>query len=305
MSSATPVSEGFVPFRGFRTWYRVVGNLARQEPGRLPILTVHGGPGGAHDYLEPLEALAQDGRPVVFYDQLGSGNSDRPEDPSLWSVELFIEELATVRRELGLDRIHLLGQSWGGMLVLEYALRHPAGLVSLIVANSTANMPLHISEVNRLREELPEEIQDTLRQHEEAGTTDDPAYKEAEMTFYTRHMCRLDPWPEPFMRMIEKGNEQIYRLLSGPNELHITGPLKDWNVNSRLSEIRVPTLIISGRYDEFTAAEQEILRDGIPGSEWVIFEESAHVPHLEETERFLEVLEGFLGRVEHQLTRET
>jgi proline-specific peptidase len=175
MSFATPVSEGFVPFRGFRTWYRMVGDLARQEPGRLPILTVHGGPGGTHDYLEPLEVLAQDGRSVVFYDQLGAGNSDRPDDPSLWSVELFVEELATLKRELGLDRIHLLGQSWGGMLALEYALRHPAGLASLIEANSAASIPLHISEVDRLREELPQEVQDTLRQHEEGGTTDDPA----------------------------------------------------------------------------------------------------------------------------------
>ena len=132
MSFAMPGSEGFAQFRGFHTWYRVVGDLAPQEPGWLPVLTVHGGPGGTHDYLEPLEALTQDGRSVVFYDQLGAGNSDRPDDPSLWSVELFVEELATVKRELGLDRIHLLGQSWGGMSALEYALRHPAGLASLI-----------------------------------------------------------------------------------------------------------------------------------------------------------------------------
>jgi proline-specific peptidase len=111
MPPAVPVSEGFVPFRGFRTWYRVVGDLAQPEPAKVPLLVLHGGPGESHDYLEPLEALAGSGRPIIFYDQLGGGNSDQPHDPSLWSVELFLDELATVRRELGLGHIHLLGQS--------------------------------------------------------------------------------------------------------------------------------------------------------------------------------------------------
>jgi proline-specific peptidase len=302
VSSTTPASEGFVPFREFRTWYRIVGELDQPAPGRFPLLVLHGGPGASHNYLDPLAALAQHGRPVVFYDQLGSGNSDRPDDPTLWNIDLFLEEVAAVRRELGLERVHLLGQSWGGLLALSYALMHPVGLLSLVLADATASMPLHIAEVNKLREQLPPEVKEVLGQHEEAGTTDDPAYEEATMAFYARHICRLDPWPEYLLEALEQINYQVYQTMWGVDELHITGNLKDWDVSPRLGEVRVPTLLLSGRYDLFTPAEQEVLRDGIPGSEWVLFEESSHLPHAEEPERFPEVLEGFLSRVERQLT---
>jgi proline-specific peptidase len=141
MASAAPVNEGFVPFRRFRTWYRVVGDLAQSKPAKLPLLVLHGGPGTPHDYLEPLEELTDAGQLIVFYDQLGCGNSDQPHDPSLWRVGLFLEELATVRQELGLEHIHLLGHSWGGMLAMEYVLTQPAGLASLILASSLASVP--------------------------------------------------------------------------------------------------------------------------------------------------------------------
>ena len=215
MPSAAPVSEGFVSFGGFRIWYRVVGDLAQPEPAKFPLLVLHGGPGGPSDYLEPLEELADAGRPIVFYDQLGCGNSDQPNDPSMWSVELFLEELATVRQELGLDHIHLLGHSWGGMLAMEYALTQPVGLASLILASSPASIPQWIAEANRLRKELPQEVEQTLRHHEEAGTTDEAAYEEAMMVFYQRHVCRLDPWPEPLMRTFAKleANPEVYNTM--------------------------------------------------------------------------------------------
>lgn len=188
MPSAAPVSEDFVSFRGFSTWYRVVGDLVQPESAKFPLLVLHGGPGLPHDYLEPLEALAQEDRhPVVFYDQLGCGNSDQPHDPSLWTIELFQEELATVRHELGLDHVHLFGHSWGGMLAMEYALTRPAGLASLILASTPVSIPQGLQEANRLRAELPQEVEETLRHHEEAGTIDDPAYQEAMMVFVQRH----------------------------------------------------------------------------------------------------------------------
>ena len=303
--SSTPSArrEGFLPFRQFRVWYRIVGELDQPAPGRFPLLVLHGGPGAPHDYLDPLAALAQSGgRPVVFYDQLGSGNSDKPDDPTLWNIDLFLEEVGAVRRELGLERIHLLGHSWGAMLALSYALMQPSGLLSLVPAGAFASMPLHIAEVDKLRAQLPSEVQEVLSHHEEAGTTDDPAYEEAMMAFFRRHLCKLDPWPEYLLEGLEQINLQVYQTMWGPDELHPTGNLKDWDVSPRLGEIRVPTLLLSGRYDLCTPADQEVLREGIPGSEWVLFEDSSHFPHDEEPERFLEVLDGFLSRVERQLT---
>ena len=298
MSTEMPTKEGRVSFRGYSVWYRIVGD--REAPGKLPLLCLHGGPGATHDYLEPLEAIAATGRRVIFYDQLGNGNSDHPSDPSMWTVALFVEELGVIRRALGLERVHILGQSWGGMLAMEHALTQPAGLTSLILADSLASMPQWIAEINRLRAELPSEVQATLLQHEVAGTTNDPAYLEGMMVFYRRHICRLDPWPDCLNRTLERvlQSPEVYGTMWGASEFHVTGNLKDWDISNRLGEIRVPTLVVGGRYDEATPALTEALHRGIADAEWVIFENSAHMPHLEETERYMQVLTKFLDRVE-------
>ena len=293
-----PIGEGHVQFREYKTWYRIVGDLNNTPPGNFPVLMLHGGPGLSHDYLEPLEALVETGRPVVFYDQLGCGNSDKPDNPSLWSVELFLEELATVRHSLGLDRIHLLGHSWGGMLAMEYALTQPEGILSLILASSPANVPLWITETKRLREELPPEVQQTLLRHEANGTTDDPAYLESMMLYYQRHVCRLDPWPEFVRRGLEIKGKQVFETMVGPSKTHIIGRLKNWNITSRFGSIAIPSLVTSGRYDELTPVQAAVVRDGIPDCKWVLFERSSHLPHAEETEHYLEVLNDFLSQIE-------
>ncbi|MSP13442.1 MAG: alpha/beta fold hydrolase [Chloroflexi bacterium] len=300
MSTELPISEGYISFRGYQVWYRIVGD--REAPGKLPLLCLHGGPGAPHDYLEPLEGIAATGRRVIFYDQLGCGNSDQPHDPSLWTIELFVDEVGVVRRALGLDRVHILGQSWGGMLAMEYALTQPAGLASLVIANSPANMSQWVSEGNLLRAELPAEVQQTLLKHEAAGTVESPEYQEAMLEYYRRHVCRLDPWPEYVSRAFEKlaQNPEVYLTMNGPSEFHVIGTLKDWNIVDRLGEIRAPTLVIGGRYDEATPAITETVHRGIPGSEWVIFENSSHLPHVEETEKYLPLVGQFLSRVEAQ-----
>lgn len=298
MEAITPVKEGSASFRGFKVWYRIVGD--HEARGKLPLLLLHGGPGATHDYLEPLEAMAATGRRVIFYDQLGSGNSDHPHDPAMWTVPLFVEEVGIVRRALGLARVHILGQSWGGMLAMEYALTKSTGLASLILADSPASMPQWVAEANRLRAKLPTEVQQILLKHEKANTTDDPAYQEAMLVFYRRHLCRLDPWPDCLNRTFEKltQNPEVYNTMNGPSEFHVIGSLKDWDIVERLAEIQVPTLVIGGRYDEATPAITETVHHGIAGSEWVIFERSSHTPHLEETERYIQVLGQFLSRVE-------
>ena len=295
METETPAREGRIPFKGATTWYQVVGD--EEVPGKLPLVCLHGGPGAAHDYLEPMAGLAG-GRRVVFHDQLGCGRSPYPEDPSMWTVELFIEELGEVRDALGLDRLHLFGNSWGGMLAMEYALTEPAGLASLVLASSPASIPLWLDETARLRAQLASEVQDTLARHEEAGTTDDPAYEEACRAFYERHVCRVVPFPDYVMRSFAQMPNQVYLMMNGPSEFHTVGTLRTWDITDRLGEIRVPTLVTSGRHDECTPLIAETVQRGIPGAEWVLFEDSSHVGHAEETDRYLDVVDGFLARVE-------
>lgn len=301
MEVDAPVKEGRIPFRNHRVWYRIVGD--HEDAGKLPLLCLHGGPGAAHDYIEPLQRVAATGRRVILYDQLGCGRSDHPHDPSLWAVDLFVAEVGAVREALGLNRLHLLGHSWGGMLAMEYALTRPEGLESLVVASSPASMRQWVAEANRLRADLPPEVQATLRTHEEAETTDDPAYEEAMGVFYRRHLCRLDPWPDYVQRTFAQLEEdpEVYHTMNGPSEFHVVGTLRDWDIKDRLGEIRVPTLVTSGRYDEATPAIAETVHRGIPGSEWVLFEESSHMAHAEEEEAYREALDGFLGRVEARL----
>jgi proline-specific peptidase len=298
MNVTQPVTEGTIPFHGFHTWYQIVGE--REDPGKLPLLCLHGGPGAAHDYLESLAAMAETGRRVIFYDQLGCGRSATPPNPSMWTVELYVEEVNAVRAALGLDRIHLLGQSWGGMLGMEYALTQPPGLASLTIASSPASMRQWVTEANRLRSELPPEVQATLTKHEEAGTTSDPEYEAASMVFYRRHVCRVDPWPEYVERTFDQlaRNPEVYNTMNGPNEFYVVGTLKDWDIIGRLHEIRVPTLVTSGRYDEATPLIAETIHSRIAGSEWMIFEQSSHMAHVEEPERYMRVLDTFLTRVE-------
>ncbi len=290
-------ATGTVPFRGHRTWYGVAGE--GEEAGRLPLLVVHGGPGSSHDYLEPLAALAE-GRRVVFYDQLGCGRSDHPHDPSLWSVDLFEAELGALRAALGLERCHLLGQSWGGALALEHAALRPAGIGSLILADPLVCTADWIAEADRLRSELPRDVQGVLRRHEVAGTTGDAAYQQAMLVYYWRHVCRLEPWPECLQRSFAalEADPEVYLTMWGPSEFHCTGVLEDWDVRPKLEAVTAPALVAGGRFDECTPAIQEDLHRRLPGSEWVVFEESSHMPHLEERERFLEVVARFLRRVE-------
>jgi proline-specific peptidase len=286
--------EGYVPVDGYRVWYRSVGG---GEGEHTPLLILHGGPGVPHDYLENLEALASDTQRVIFYDQLGCGRSDQPDDTSLWRVERFVEELATVRRELGLDRVHILGQSWGGMLAIEYALTQPQGLMSLILSNTTSSIPLWVAEANRLRSELPPEVNDTLSRHEAAGTTDDQEYQDAMQVFYDRHVIRVKPTPEYVQRALDNTGF-VYAYMNGPSEFHVIGVIKDWDRTDHLSEIHVPTLILSGRYDEATPAINTILHKGITGSEWILFENSSHLSHVEEPELYMQTVRAFLDRVE-------
>lgn len=288
---SAPAAEGRIPFRGHETWYRLVRGPAEA----VPLLCLHGGPGSTHLGLRPLVALA-DERTVVLYDQLGGGNSTRHDDPELWTVETFLDEVNAVRAALGLDRVHVLGYSWGGMLALEYALTRPAGLVGLVLSSTLSSSRLWGEEALRLRADMADEVRRVLDEHEAAGTTGDPAYEEAALAFYHRHVCRLDPWPEIVERIHKELRREVYEHMWGPSEVFPSGTLKDWDVTPRLGEISVPTLVTCGRYDEATPAQAEVIARGIPGAELVVLEGVAHMAPIEGPEAYLRVVREFLRR---------
>lgn len=292
------MSEGLVDWEGGRTWYRVEGDLG--VAGSAPLVLLHGGPGAAHDYLEPVADLATaTGRPCVLYDQIGCGRSQHlPDAPAdFWTVELFGRELAALIERLGIaGRYHVLGQSWGGMLGMEHALAHPSGLRSLVVANSPASIELWVSEANRLRGLLPREVQETLTRHEAAGTTDSAEYEQAVMRFYERHLCRI-PFPDCLQRTFAQLVEDptVYHTMNGPSEFHVIGTLRGWDITSRLHDIRVPVLVISGEYDEATPNVVRPLVEALPDARWELIEDASHSTHLEQPARFLELVDTFLS----------
>jgi L-proline amide hydrolase len=286
-------------WNGLETWHRTVGDL---RAGPTPVVICHGGPGAGHDYTEPIAELARYGRGCVLYDQVGCGNSmhlpDAPAD--FWSPQLFKDELVRLTEHLGIaDRYAVVGQSWGGMLAMEHALEHPEGLRAIVVADSPASMTLWVSEANRLREDLPPEVQATLLRHEADGTTGDPAYEEAVRVFYDRHLCRV-PWPDCVERTFAQlaADPTVYHTMNGPSEFHCIGSLKSWDITDRLHEITTPTLLVSGRHDEATPLIVGQIHERIAGSKWELFEDSSHMPHVEEPEAFLERVERFLVTVD-------
>ncbi|MGI8578272.1 MAG: proline iminopeptidase-family hydrolase [Nocardioidaceae bacterium] len=291
-----PTTEGTVDFGAWQTWYRISGSLASES---TPLVVLHGGPGAAHDYTLRIARLAEHGRQVVHYDQLGIGRSTHLPDrgADFWTVQLFLDELDNLLSRLHIaDRYHLLGQSWGGMLAAEHAVRRPAGLRSLVIADSPASMELWRSETARLVELLPSDVQQALSRHEQAGTTDHPDYQSATDVFNAHFVCRVVPNPPEVVATYAaiEADPTVYHTMNGPNEFHVTGSLRDWSIVERANRVNVPTLLINGRYDEATTATMQPFSDHIEGARWEVFEESSHMPHVEEEERYLDIVGKFL-----------
>jgi proline iminopeptidase len=289
----TTQREGKVQVPGGNVWYKIEGD----GPG-VPLLLLHGGPGAGHDYLEPMAALGND-RPVVFYDQLGCGKSDKPDDISLWQIKRFVDEVSAVRTALGLQRVHLLGQSWGGWLAIEYLLGKHSGVASVTLSNTSASA-LGFEEGAKSRvASLPEDVRQTIERCEADGTTNSPEYTMASFAFMQAHVCRIQPWPDYLMRTgANVETTPTYAHMWGPSEFTMTGNLSTWDRSNRLGEIDVPTLVISGPYDEAAPELAEELHAGIRGSEKVMIDETSHTPWIENTDAFFPVLRDFLRRNE-------
>jgi len=282
--------EGYVDVTGGRVWYRRYG-----DGDEMPVLLLHGGPGAASDYLQPLAERLSAFRPAIVYDQLGCGRADRPDDDSLWTVDRSVAEVDQVRQALGLNRCHLLGQSWGGWLAIDYMSRRPTGIERLVLASTSASIPQFMAEARRLIDLMPEPYRSTIVDLGARGAYDDPLYEEAVEVFYHLHLCRMDPWPDVLLAGEKTSTNRVFLVMNGPTEFDVIGRLATWDRTADVGAIDVPTLMTVGRYDEITPACSETLRDGISDSRMVVFEHSAHLAHLEEGELFAQVVESFLA----------
>lgn len=289
-------ADGWLAVPGGRVAYWIRGSLGTVRP---PLLTLHGGPGLPHNYLEPLADLA-DERPVIFFDQLGCGDSDRPEDPELWTVERAIEEVECVRKGLGLERFHLFGNSWGGWLALSYVLGHPrAGVIGLVLSSCPPDARRYIDYCWELRAALPKRTVEVLARHEEAGWFHCPEYQGAIFEFYRRHLCRLDPWPPGLEQSFERMGQRVYESMWGPSEFGpVVGVLELWSVADRLGEVTVPALVTAGRFDEASPEQCREMSERLPNGRFVLFEHSSHTAFYEEREGYIAALRTFLDECE-------
>jgi proline iminopeptidase len=244
-----------------------------------------------------LASLA-DERPVVFYDQLGAGRSDRPTDPDLWQVERFVEELAMVRAALQLDEVHILGHSWGTMLALDYMLTKPAGVRSLVLASPALSIRRWSQDAEGLKWKLPDSFRNAILDHEKAGTFGSPEYQAAMMEYYRRFLCRVNPWPSDVDKTFAELSQSVYGTMWGPSEFTITGTLRDYERADRLPELKLPVLFTAGRHDEATPETTEYYRSLVPGARLEIFEESAHLTMQDEPEEYAQAIREFLREVE-------
>ncbi|MET4704045.1 proline iminopeptidase-family hydrolase [Frigoribacterium sp. UYMn621] len=292
------VSNRLVPFREWQTWVRVT-TPDRPRAGTIPLVVLHGGPGMAHDYVRNLAALADEtGRTVIHYDQLGCGRSTHLPDAAteFWTPQLFVDEFENLLSHFGSGSVHVLGQSWGGMLGAEIAVRRIGQVQSLAICNSPASMRLWAEGAAALRALLPREVQDTLDRHEADGTVSDPDYLDAAEVFYSRHVCRVIPTPQDFVdsELQMEAEPTVYHTMNGPNEFHVIGTLRDWSVIDRLARVNVPTLVVAGEFDEATPATWQPFLDLIPGSIGHVFAGASHCTHLEQPAEFRAVIARFL-----------
>ncbi|WP_414738838.1 proline iminopeptidase-family hydrolase [Mycobacterium nebraskense] len=280
--------EGIIAVPGGKVWFKRVGGGAG-----LPLLVVHGGPGLPHTYLRSLQRLA-DEREVVFWDQLGCGNSERPSNRELWTMRRSVAEMDAVVAGLGLNRFHIFGNSWGGMMAQQYALDVTSRAVSLTISNSIASIPQFSQMVARLKTELDPATQSAIERHEAAGTTYTAEYQDAIRTWNETYLCRVRPWPPELLEAFSRMGNEIFETMFGPSDFHIVGTIRDWDVFDRLADITLPTLILAGKFDECVPEHMWDMHQRIAGSRYELFESSAHMPFIEEPGKFDSVMRDFL-----------
>ena len=290
-----PEQTGLAPAPGGRLWWRLDG-ARHLKSGRAALIAIHGGPGGAHDYLEPLTALAEE-RAVLLYDQLDCGNSDKPGDPANWTIARFAAEIDALRAALGIGRFILLGHSWGAVVALDYAARGNADLAGVVFASPLISTPRWVADNLAHRSALPPDVQAALDRHEVAGTVDSDEYRAGIAAMMRRHFCRLGAEPQPVLRLFRKLNLELYRALWGDNEFACTGALKDYDGTALLPRVRVPALFLCGEFDRSTPAANRDFAALTPGAKVSIIPGASHTPMFENPAAFLTALRWFCGDI--------
>lgn len=285
-----------IPIEGgkYKVWTKKVGG------GSIEMLMLHGGPGCTHEYFECFEDfLPQQGIKFYYYDQLGSAYSDQPKDTTLWTVDRFREEVEQVRTALGLTNFYLYGQSWGGLLGIEYALNYQRHLKALIISNMTASIASYEKYINELRQKFPLETRRILEKFEAKQDYNAPEYQEIMFNkLYLKHICRIDPWPDPLQRAFKHLSTDVYNTMQGPNEFVVIGNFKGWNRWNDLKNIRVPTLLIVGRYDTMRVEDIQKMGELIPNSRVIICEKGSHLSMYDDQEEYFRELIKFIKDVE-------
>jgi proline iminopeptidase len=290
-AAGLPVTEGRAKVPGGSVWWMKVGS-----GGNTPLLTLHGGPGAGHNYLLPLNALA-DERPVVFYDQLGCGKADSPADEKIYTIQRSVDELDAVRKALGLEKIVLFGHSWGSMLAIEYMCQDRGkGVEKLILGGALASVPQTNAGQMRLIAAMPNGAGAKLHALEKAHKEDSKEYQALVDEFYKLHVLRADPPPPDAAASLDIVAKSIaYRVMNGPNEFTIVGVIKDWDRRKDLGKIKVPTLIVTGTYDEVTLDCHQTIQKGIKGSKLVVLPGCSHLAMDEKPELYVSTLRKFMA----------
>lgn len=290
------IREGYMPFLEYKTYYRVVG---KNTGNKKPLVLLHGGPGSTHNYFEVLDRIAEeDGRQLVMYDQIGCGNSYVENRPDLWNSKVWIEELIELRKHLGLDEIHLLGQSWGGMQTLEYVCNYkPEGLKSIILSSTLPASWLWAEEAQRMIAQMPQDMQDAIKKATESGDYSSPEYQAAEAEYMRQHCAGEVTENDPeCLRRPKKAGRESYVVGWGPNEFTPLGTLKDYDVIDQLGDIKEPALIINGGNDLCTPYVAKFMYDLIPNSEWELFRTCRHMCFVEDNDHYVEVLKKWMNK---------
>lgn len=289
-AKAAHVTEGYTSVPGGKIYWKKVGSGAK-----TPLLTLHGGPGAAHNYLLPLAALADD-RPVIFYDQLGCGKAEAPEDEKLYTIQRSVDELEAVRAALGLDKVILFGHSWGAMLAIEYLCQgRGKGIDTLILGGALASIPQAMAGQQRLIARMPNGAGDRIHALEKAGKMDSPEYMALVQKFYDLHVLRVKPTADAQASFEAVEKSIAYRVMNGPNEFTITGVIKDWDRTKDLKAITQRTLITTGEFDEMTLDCQKTILHGVSGpAQLKVFNGCSHVTMIEKPKEYVAALRRFI-----------